>query len=189
MPIDDNLDSVSGWLDGVIDEIGWDMPAGAEGATHGASQTLGEAAIETIIDGIQARALAKCGADPLGGDEEEWLDNESEYRRKKQRLYGEHNPNYRTTQMLSRESLKGEPTIGHEHVEWPYGTGNPSPDGRTKHDRTITDVQKAHYAEMGQSEHDIRRPFFAVTEKDADDVLIVVEDAIVQHIQRKATEP
>lgn len=175
-----NIDRVGDWLDEVFEEIGWDLPA-AHG--HG---TLGEETIDTCIDGIQARSLVKRGADALGS-EEEWLDNHPEYGRKKERLYGEHNPNFRTTQMLSRESLKGTPVVGHEETLWPYGTGRPSAGGKTGHDRTITDVEKAEYAETkGQSEHGIRRPFFAVTEEDADDALIVVEDAVVAHLQRKA---
>jgi len=176
---DDNLDAVSAWIEETIDEIGWDMdsPQG--------QGTLADAVIDTVIDGIQARSLVKRGADSLGS-EEEWPDNHPEYRKRKERLYGEHNPNFRTTQMLSRESLKGQPEVGHDETLWPYGTGQPSPDGRTKHDRAVTDVQKAHYAETGQSEHQIRRPFFAVTEEDADDALRVVEDAVAEHFQRKA---
>lgn len=177
-----NIDDVAGWIDEAFEEIGWGMPA-----SHGGG-TLGAEVIDTVIDGIQARSLVKRGADSLGG-EEEWLDNHPEYRKKKERTYGEHNPNFRTTQMLSRDSLRGDPVIGHEETTWPYGTGRPSADGRTKHDRTITDVEKARYAEEGQSEHRIRRPFFAVTEEDADDALIVVEDAVAAHFQRKAQNP
>lgn len=189
MPLDSDIDDLGDWLDGVIAEIGWDMPAGPEGSTHGSNSNLGEAAIDTVIDHIQADALAKRGADAAGSDAEEWIDNERVYRRRKEGLYGEHNPNFRTNQMLSRESLKGSPEIGHEAVDWPYGTGTPSPDGKTKHDRTITDIEKARYAERGQSEHDVRRPFFAVSDAAADNVVVVVESAIEAHLQRKGQNP
>ena len=184
-----DIDPLGDWLDGVIAEIGWDMPAGPEGSTSGAAATLGETAIEVITDGIQARSLASRGADALGSDDAEWPENHPRYRDRKERLYGQQNPNFRTTQMLSRESIRGESAIGHDEVSWQYGTGLPSPDGKTKHDRTVTDRQKAHYAETGQSEHDIRRPFFAVAEQDADDVLICVESAVAALFERKATEP
>lgn len=180
MAYDSNIGDVGAWLDEAIEEIGWDMAA-----AHGEG-TLGHEVIDTVIDGIQARSLVKRGAD-ADGSVDKWDDNRPEYRRKKERLYGEHNPNFRTNQMLSRDSLRGDPVIGHEETTWPYGTGQPSPDDRTKHDRTVTDVQKAHYAETGQSEHRIRRPFFAVTDEDADDALIAVEDAVAAHFQRKAS--
>lgn len=186
MSYDSDIGDLSDWLDEAIDEIGWDMPAGAEGATHGRAQTLGEASVETVIDGIQARALVRRGADALGPDEEDWPPNTPSYRRDKERRYGEHNPNFRTNQMLSRESLRGKPQVGHEAVEWKYGTDLAAENARTKHDRSITDVEKARLAESGQSKHQIRRPFFAVSEQDADEVLIVVEDAIAQHFVRKA---
>jgi len=176
---EDNLYDVSRWIEEAIEGIGWDM------ASPQGEGTLADAVIDTVIDGIQARSLVKRGADALGG-EGEWKDNEPLYRKRKQAAYGEHNPNFRTTQMLSRESLKGDPAIGHDETTWPYGTGRPAADGKTKHDRTITDVEKARYAEQGQSEHRIRRPFFAVTEEDADDALLVVEDAVAQHFERKA---
>lgn len=187
MPYESNIDSVGAWINGVFDEIGWDMPAGAEGKTSGSDATLGGAVIDTVIDGIQARALTRHGADALGGDETEWLENAPDYRKKKAKTYGETNPNFRTAQMLSRESLKGNPQVGHDTTTWPYGTGTAASNARTKHDRQITDVQKMHFAEEGQSEHQVRRPAFAMSEQDCDDALIVVESAVVAHIQRKAS--
>ena len=185
---DSNIGDVGSWLDGVIDEIGWDMPAGPEGNTHGSGSNLAEAVIDTCIDGIQARALARSGADANGADEADWPENAEAYRRDKRRRYGESNPNFRTTQMLSRESLKGTPQVGREDATWRYGTGRAASNARTRHDRQITDVRKAELAHEGQSEHRIMRPFFAVAERDADDALIVVESAVVAHIQRKASE-
>jgi len=176
MPYDSNIDSISRWLDECIDEIGWDLPAGP-------ASTIGEAAMDVIVDGIQARARVQ------QGDDVEWPDNSPTYADEKFETYGATEVNVRTGQMLSRESLKGQATIDKETVEWGYGTGTVSVKAKTKQDREVTDIEKAYFAHHGQSRKRIERPFFSLDDVDADNVVLVVESGIAEHFERKASTP
>lgn len=176
MPLRDNVDEFEAWLDAALEEFGWDVPAADGGGT------LASAVVDVIVDGQQARARVQRGSD--GG----WDDNTDAYRDEKEGLYGQSPPNFRTRQMLSRESLRGTIEAGRDVAEWTYGTGEAPGSGRTKRDRTTTDTDKAYYAHIGQSPKKVERPFFAVTEEDADDALPAVEDAIAAHLERKARE-
>jgi hypothetical protein len=65
----------------------------------------------------------------MASADEPWPENSERYRTKKLRKYKAGKTNYRTKQMLSRESLLGEVVVNKDSVAIRYGTGNPPTSG------------------------------------------------------------
>ncbi len=114
----------------------------------------------------QAEQMYDRGAAGVDPDHVDWLANEDRYRRYKKKHYGVVQPNIRTGQMLSRESLRGETTISADLVEMKYGTATPptktAVQGElTDADKSITDIEKAFFCSP-------TRPFYAINADDAE---------------------
>lgn len=173
MPLDSNIDDVSQWTENIIMDFGFDSPDDQHG-------TVGMACADSIAEGIQ-----ELGDQMLGPDMEEWPINEPKYMKWKARNFsGERRTNWRTHQMLSKESLLGEVEVTRDQVTMKYGTGQVSPD--EKRPDGITDTQKAELAHDPNLPPDKRREFYAIGEVAEDHVFDTVSDALENHLQRRA---
>lgn len=140
----------------------------------GADRSMGRDLCRTIAGQIQIRAATESR-----GAGSRWKENTEKTKKGKEKYGWPENdgkPNFRTGQMLSLESLLGNPEVSEHEVTMTYGTGSPpvsgySPSGHiSKHDRDVTDVQKAGWA----VEHD--RPFYEI-----DDLIV---DAVVEEVEK-----
>jgi hypothetical protein len=109
-------------------------------------RALGELLADGIVEGIAERSADR-QCDGLGNP---WPKNKEPYRSRKKKKYGEELTNYRTGQMLSIVSLKGDTRIEKNEVTIGYGTAKP-PDGSStgylsEADKSITDIEKAYFA-------------------------------------------
>jgi hypothetical protein len=171
MPIFSDIDDVGKWLTDTVKEMGFDVPDDRHG-------TVGMACAVAVSDGIQVLAENEAGPDA-----ELWPQNRPRYKRWKERNYpeSEGKTNFRTHQMLSRESLMANVDVTREVVTMKYGTGRPSENDRRK-DPT-PDTKKAELA------HEQQREFYAIGEVAEDHVFEMVADALGEHLQRRADAP
>lgn len=132
--------------------------------------------VEAVADGIQERS-----ADRQMAAVQVWYANEPIYRAWKQRKYGTDKTNYRTGQMLSRESLLGVVVIDTNTIEIRYGTGRPpaySENGYMEDsDRQTTDIEKAYWASQDD------RQFFELDDRIKDHTFQIFTDAFGDHIR------
>ena len=136
-----NIDDVEAAFDDLFDLFGFDTRM-ADGKTVGDAITL------AIAEDIHA-------SPPQDPDGNPWPENSDTapgyYKSRKKRKYGSDVTGYRTGQMLSRESLCGEPEIGRDEMTMTYGTGKPPSHGEdglgfdADEDGKVTDREKAEY--------------------------------------------
>lgn len=136
---DSNAEEVDAWLEQAIDSFDFTRP-GAEGSL---GRDLAVAAAEGMIE----RGTVDHKA-PDGGA---WAPNEPTYAKYKSKRYSAEQPNVRTGQMLSLQSMLGDVRVGPELVTIAYGTGQPPASSfngaeLTEGDKAITDVEKAYFA-------------------------------------------
>ncbi len=158
-----NIGDVISFLDGFIDGFNF-LRVGHE-------QNLGRDVANRVVQGIYDRA-----SDRRAGIGEPWDANEPKYAKWKEKYYGGvANPNVRTGQMLSHQSIMGRTKIEADQVTMIYGLGEPPvrayfgtpTDKQLAQDKKVTDVQKAYFAHTGQSKHKIKRPFYEVNDEDS----------------------
>ena len=166
---DSNVDDVFAWLTRCVD--GFSL----------AESGRGNSIAETIAQGIEERSDQR-----QQGADEPWPENSDNppgkgYRSRKRRKYKTDKTNYRTKQMLSRESLLGEVVVNKDSVTINYGTGKPPTAGAEGYiensDKQITDIEKAFYA------HQLDRPFFELDEQLIDKVFDDFCDELEEHLQ------
>lgn len=159
-----NADEIGRWIQKSVNEFtfqkglsGWHM-------------------VEAVADGIQERS-----ADKQMAAVQVWYANEPEYRAWKKAHYGTDKTNYRTGQMLSRESLLGVVKIDTNSIEIQYGTGKSpttSDNGyMDKSDRQVTDIEKAYWASQDD------RQFFELDDKIKDATFQIFTDAFGDHLR------
>lgn len=156
-----NIADVISFLDGFVDSFNFTRP--------GNDQSLGRDIANKVVERIYDRSL-----DQRAGPGGPWDKNEPKYAKWKDKNYGVAEPNSRTGQMLSHQSLFGRTKIDPEQVTMIYGLDEPPvratfgtpTEKQFEQDRKVTDVQKAYFAHTGQSKHRIKRPFYAVDESD-----------------------
>lgn len=141
-------------------------------------KTLGEDLAGIVAQGISDRSLVQ-----QSGADSAWPDNAEPYKTWKAAKYGAYQPNVRTGQMLSIDSLLGGTVVSTHDVSMRYGTGQP-PDrsitgGRfdEKTDGSITDIEKAYFCSQ-------TRPFYELDEKICDYVINRVTDAADEYFAR-----
>lgn len=125
------------------------------------ASTVGEHAVKIVAANIHDRGIAFEG--PTG----RWQDNAPSTIKKK----GFNAPNFETGAMLSEEQIRGEVTVSHADASLTYGK-----DDECK--------AKAGFAHDGQSHLRIKRPFFAFTESDADEIAAKVMEDLVAYLMR-----
>jgi hypothetical protein len=163
-----NIDDVVGWLEQFIRGFNFLRP--------GKDQNLGRDLARVVAGQIFERATQESrGANP-----QRWAALTPKYLTRKRRAHGwpeeDGKPNFKTGQMLSYESLLGQPQITEAEVLMVYGTGDPprdckSPvDNRTQHERDkderVTDRDKGGWA------HAKGRPFYELDE--------TIEEAVIE---------
>lgn len=168
---DSNIDQVEKWIDEFLVSVAFDRP--------GAEQSLGRDLAGTVAQGIADAGLDRAEAP----DGTAWAPNEPKYAAKKAQRYkiSQHAPNYRTGQMLSIQSLLGQPLIRAEEVEMQYGTGEPPTRTATgvpldPSDEMITDIEKA----LINSK---KRPFYMLSDGIADDCLELTGKVVARWIE------
>jgi hypothetical protein len=159
----------------------------------GHQQSMGRDIAGAVVDGISDRS----DRDGKGKDDV-WPPNSDKpshwtppnYRKWKLDNYGIDLPNYRTGQMLSNLSLMGRTRIEPYEIVMIYGTntvpvrayhGSPRPELLAR-DQKVTDTQKAYFAHTGQSKKKIRRPFYELDDKIAQDVYQVCVANLTDYI-------
>jgi hypothetical protein len=184
MPETSNIDEVCRWLSEFAESFDFTRP--------GEDQSLGRDIALTIIRGPEAGGqdgiLGRC-TDGTGPDGTAWPANSRTYAAAKQERYGWDEPNRRTGQMLSQQSLYGRTTIEPDQVTLRYGTGQPpsgsaAPSGySSKADRETPDTLKASLAHSGQSRQRIQRPFYEATREDAENVSATAQENLNEYIR------
>jgi hypothetical protein len=140
---------------------------------RGAEKNLGEALVEIVANDIN-----ELGNEGKGPDGAEWTPNEKKYAAYKARRYDVHKPGELGGQMLSEESLKGQPLILPDQIDMVYGTGKqPPPNSRSgvplrEHERKPTDREKADWFTDGG------RPFYELNDAMEPKLLDAFGDAI-----------
>jgi hypothetical protein len=165
-----NIAEVTTWLQGFVDSFDFKRP--------GVDQSLGRDVAMLAVHRISDRSLSD-----RTGFGTAWPPNSEKpsrwapqgYRQWKEDNYGVGEPNSRTGQMLSQQSLYGRTQIESKEVKMIYGTdkppdratfGNPDPKLLAR-DQKVTDCQKAYFAHTGQSKKQIVRPFYQLIDDDA----------------------
>jgi len=181
MPIFSNVDDVEKFVLKCLDDFGFDVPGKG-------NATLGDDCAEELAIAIRNRSLTE----QRGGVGPVWPENKADYRKWKEKTYGETRTNIRSDHMLSVDSLKGVPVITKDEVVMNYGLGVPPPaSGSPKEyfgtDDVKTDIQRAEYAQVYQSQGD--RSFYNLSGDVNEPVLHRVAEALKQYIQDKADLP
>ncbi len=171
-----NIDAVVASLERFVQSFDFTRP--------GKDQSLARDVVNTIAGGIQRRSI-----DDKKGATKSWKDNAPKYEEYKEKKYGVFDqPNVRTGQMLSLQSLKGSGTrIEKDRIEMVYGTGDPpqgSATGATlgKKDKAVTDKQKADWAHNNTKNP--TRPFYEADDKIAEKV----GEVLVENLNGYITE-
>jgi hypothetical protein len=121
--------------------------------------------------------------------------HEEGYRAWKKEHYGTGEPNSRTGQMLSQQSLRGRSTVEPHLVTMIYGTdtvpdravfGTPT-ENEFAQDQKVTDVQKAYFAHTGQSKQRIVRPFYALIDEDGAAIAELCQESLNDLIRETNT--
>lgn len=168
-----NADSFADWLGGVLDDFDFNSP--------GVHLSLRDDASSSVAEGIQERSKERqCGAKDV------WPENEYSYRKDKAEKYGTELTNYRTSQMLSTESLLANvgTTDNGRTAVMQYGTGTAPKTSMTGYiedaDKLVTDTEKAAFA------HELGRPFFQVDQEiGTTRVLPLVSEALQKYLDKK----
>ena len=164
-----NIGDVIRFLDGFFDSFDF--------MRFGIDQNLSRDLKMKVVKRIYDRSL-----DTRGGINGQWDKNEPDYAATKEKRYDAdpQDPNVRTGQMTSQESIEGRSTIAAKQVTMIYGTGDkpqatsigmPLPvrargpkKGQPIDDKT--DIEKAYFAHTGQAPHGTKRLFYEVDESD-----------------------
>jgi hypothetical protein len=146
-----NLGEIDAWMKQLVDSFNFQRP--------GKDQSLGRDIAGAIANGIRDRSVP----DAMGPDGDKWDDNEESYAAEKRQKYDADQPNVRTGQMLSLQSLMGRTTVEPELVEMRYGVDEPPSSAfngteLTEGDKAVTDIQKAEWCS-------VTRPFYALDEE------------------------
>ena len=146
-----NIDAVSQRIASLIDSYNF--------TRKGGDKSLGHDMAVAVANRIRERSVP----DALSPSGDEWPANEPKYADRKRNKYDADQPNLRTGQMLSLESLLGKVTVTPEKILMQYGTGTaPSAAGNgttlTTGDSSITDIEKAYFCSK-------TRPFYALDEE------------------------
>lgn len=148
----DNADDPRSSFTDAIRAFGLDSPSRA-------GKTVGDRAAKEIAFRIHERGVR------FEGPDGRWPDNaESTARRK-----GFNAPNFETGAMLSEEQVAGEVSVSHDEASMTYG----------KDDECRL---KATFAHEGQSRAKILRPFYGLTDADADAVFEGVVDDLLNSL-------
>jgi hypothetical protein len=157
-----------------LTDFGFDRPA------TGAAPTVGDAVREIFSEAIHDRSTG--GVSPEGGN---WDANSDEppgqgYASRKRKETGQARPNVYGGQMLSEESIHGELRNGHHETDYVYGIGirTVKPNG----DAGPSDREKAQWAHEPNRFTGVTRPFFGITEEDADRAANEVADALIAEL-------
>ena len=163
-----SLESNQSENDAALDALcNWDF------TVTGQDQALGrELATHVVAQGIADRSMRS-----EAPDGSMWMANAPLYRAWKKSHYGFDQPNVRTGQMLSLESLVGDTTVGPELVEMRYGTGRPPVAAATlgaemtQGDKDITDIEKAFFCSA-------ERPFYGLDDEISEEARIHAQAAL-----------
>jgi hypothetical protein len=173
-----NAAEVHAWLLGAVSDFGFNSSV--------AGKRLGDAIVDNHVAQIQQRSFGE-----QRGAEQTWPQLTEPYASRKEELYGQRPINVATGQMLSQDSLHGEPMITDRVIEHRYGTGKagePAPKREGKRRRRSkpavereppTDRQKAQWAE------EKGRPFFELDDLIRDRNADLVADALAQHLRNR----
>src|SRR5262249_31679475 len=118
-----------------------------------------------------------------------WPDNAPGYAQWKAKKYGVFDqPNIRTGQMLSQQSLIGRTQVEADQITMVYGTGmaaNRSATGQGFDSRRddATDVEKARFAHEGQSRRKVQRPFYELDETISQAVKEEIAEALQDYLE------
>ena len=173
MNSDSNIDEVEAKISDVWESFGFSIPGIGGG-------TLGQDCAGTVAD-----AIATDAAQSKGAEGQTFPENSPKYKAWKARRYGQDAPGYRTGQMLSLESLKGEVQIEGDEVVMTYGTDEPPTRSSTgmgfnpDTDGAITDREKMGYITEKFG------PIFAMNADRQTEVTEVIGDAFSRHIRSK----
>lgn len=141
-------------LSGSLGGFGFDSPSPK-------APTVGDHAFDVAARNIYERGEAREGPDGS------WQRNAPSTIRQK----GRDDPNHDTNAMMSYNQIRGEGIVGHADASLTYGK-----DDECK--------AKAGFAHDGQSHLRIKRPFFAFTESDADEIAAKVMEDLVAYLMR-----
>jgi hypothetical protein len=140
-------------------------------------RVLGKIIADEIADGIMQRS-SETQSSPSEGH---WPPNEARYARAKMKYYGTDKTNYRTGQMVSKESLLGEVDVVARLVRIMYGADRPPVktsinDWVPLIDQHATDTDKSFYA------HEQGRGFFELDDEICNTVYTAVNAALAEHL-------
>jgi len=178
-----NVDEVIVRLAWLVKSFNWLRP--------GIDQSLGRDICNKVAEGIVSRATRfKKGANEVWQDNCENEPPRGGYRGWKERKYGvTDQPNVRTGQMLSEQSMVGKRTKITEDLITMYYGNNDAPKtsyGGTsyisKQDKQTTDTEKAKWAHQGQSKYRIKRPFYEMDDEIAAAVVKATQEALNEMI-------
>jgi hypothetical protein len=188
---DSNIDEVVRYLENFLRSF--DFTRKDEDQSLGRDITLlvAERIAERSARGVDAQGNAwPVNSDkPSHWHKDAW-GNPLRYRTWKQLVYGWSNPNYRTGQMLSTQSLRGDKTtIQRTEILTVYGTDEPPDRGGSPTraiaywDKNGTDTDKAYYAHDGQSKQRIKRPFYELNDEDVEAIVALCQDNLTEMIR------
>jgi hypothetical protein len=171
VPITSNIDDVDRAITGTLYRFGM--------TSQSKQRNLGEDLAHGVADGIEVRSDQQ-----QRGEVVIWPENSDNppgkgYKSRKKRLYGTDKTNYRTSQMLSHESLVGELLVDRNEVKMTYGTDRApttSANGYIEErDKRVTDREKAAYAHEDGKDRD----FYELDEQIVDErIMPLIEDAL-----------
>jgi hypothetical protein len=164
-----NIDDVMRFLEQFVEDFNFNR--------KGEDQSLGRDVLKRGVERIHDRST-----DERKGFGQEWPKNSDTpskwypegYRLWKDKHYNVEEPNSRTGQMLSKESLAGRSKIESRLITMIYGTNEPPvaaifgdpPERYFERDQKVTDTFKAYLAHTGQSKKKIIRAFYNLEEDD-----------------------
>jgi hypothetical protein len=162
--LDSNVDAVASDIEAFLAGFNFTRP--------GKDQSLGRDLAVVAATGMIDQAVAQ-QSDPDGTP---YPENEPKYRAWKKKKYSVDQPNVRTGQMLSEQSMLGGTVVGPEQVEMKYGTGNAPTSAATgaalsKQDEQITDVEKAFFCSK-------TRPFYALDVTTIDEMTAEAQESL-----------
>lgn len=164
-----NADDIGRQLEAFVGAIDFHM--------QGETADLAEELIEIAWTGVRDRS-----AQGLGPDGHPWPANAPGYASYKAKRYQVHQVGELSGQMLSAESLKGQPLVQPDLIEMVYGTGDP-PAGASRsgvelrdHEKIATDREKAEWFTQGG------RPFYELDDQINDQLVDKAGDVIAANL-------
>ena len=154
MPISSNIDDPSADFRSAIQAFGLESPSRK-------GKSVGDRAAKTIAEAIFERGERREGPDGR------WQDNAPSTVARK----GRNDPNHDTNAMMSIGQIEGEISVSHDEATMTYG----------KDDECRA---KAHWAHEGAGRTKVQRPFYAITDDDADEVLDGLADDILAFLMK-----